>query len=122
MPLAGCHVLVVAPRRAVRNLVRAAVRPMGLVVDFVTTTDEAREFCHGGVPHAVVHDGGLAGFDALMQDLLAEVPGLAFIELTEGDRPMEVTTAGRRQQVRLGLGAVMDSLPAALQFALTRDG
>lgn len=120
MPLAGSHVLVVAPRREIRNLVREALRPMGLMVDFVTTTDEAREFCRGSMPHAVIYDGGMAGFEALMQALLAEVPNVAFVEINEGSQAMEVAASGRCQQVRLGLGAVLDSLPSALQYALSR--
>ena len=41
-PLAGRHVMVLASRREVRNVVRQALRPMGLMVDFVTTVEEAQ--------------------------------------------------------------------------------
>ncbi|MCK7494561.1 MAG: hypothetical protein MZW92_27870 [Comamonadaceae bacterium] len=36
-PLAGRHVLALAPRREMRGLVREALRPMGLLLDFVAT-------------------------------------------------------------------------------------
>jgi hypothetical protein len=41
-PLAGHHVLVIAARREVRNVVRQALRPMGLLVDHAASIDEAR--------------------------------------------------------------------------------
>jgi hypothetical protein len=121
-PLAGSHVLVVAARREVRNLVREAVRPMGLMIDFVTSVDEAREFCLGGMPHAVVHEAVLGGeaFERLRRDLLAEVPTLAFIQITEDSKSFEVRQVGERQFASVGRAAIMQSLPAALMFELSR--
>src|SRR5437773_1226644 len=40
-PLAGSHVLVVASRREMRVRVRDAIRHMGLVIDLVSSLDEA---------------------------------------------------------------------------------
>jgi len=123
-PLAGSHVLVVAARREVRNLVREALRPMGMIVDFVTSIDEAREFCRGGLPHAVVHEAALGGelFEQLRHELLAEVPTLAFIQLTEDGKAFEVRNVGGRQTASVGRAAIVTSLPSALMFELARAG
>jgi hypothetical protein len=123
-PLAGSHVLVVASRREVRNLVREATTPMGLLIDFVTGVDEAREFCMGGMPHAVVHEGVLGGerFELLRQELLASEPTLAFIQISEHGKALEVTKVGGRQFASVSRDAIIDSLPAALRFELARCG
>ena len=123
-PLAGSHVLVVASRREVRNLIREATRPMGLMIDFVTSIEEAREFCMGGIPHAVVHEGVLGGerFELLRQELLTSVPTLAFIQISEHGKAFEVTNVGGRQFASVGRDAIIESLPAALLFELARCG
>jgi hypothetical protein len=123
-PLAGSHVLVVASRREIRNLVREATRSMGLMIDFVTSVEEAREFCMGGMPHAVVHEGVLGGerFELLRQELLTSVPTLAFIQISEHGKAFEVTNVGGRQFASVGRDAIIESLPAALLFELARAG
>lgn len=118
-PLAGSHVLVVSPRREVRNQVREAVRTMGMMVDYVTSREEAREFCRGGMPHAVIYDGALAGFDALKAELRAEVAGVAFLEITEATTALEVAASGMAQEARVGLKAIVGTLPSALIYALS---
>lgn len=121
-PLAGSHVLVVAARREVRTLVRDAMRPMGLMVDFTTSVDEAREFCRGGLPHAIVYESALGGdrFEQLRRELLAEVPQLSFIAIGEDGREYESSVRDGHQTTRVGRDAVMTSLPSALLFELSR--
>jgi len=123
-PLAGSHVLVIAARREVRNLVREALRPMGLMIDYVTSVDEAREFCGGGLPHAVVHEAVLGGeaFERLRVELLTEVPTLAFIQITDDGKAFEVHNIGERQFASVGRAAIVESLPSALMFELARCG
>ena len=60
-PLAGRHVMVLAARREIRNVVRKALLPMGLMVDFVTSVEEAQQLCSDGLPHAVVYEAAIAG-------------------------------------------------------------
>ena len=59
--MVGRHVLVIASRRETRNSVRDTLRPMGLMVDYVATVDEARQFCSSGLPHAIIFEAALAG-------------------------------------------------------------
>lgn len=121
-PLAGSHVLVVSTRRDVRTLIRDLARPMGVMLDYVGTVDEARSFCLGGMPHAVIYEGAIGGgaMRRLMTELWAETPMLAFIEIGEQGRPFEVTNVGGREQSRVALGALAEALPQALMFELAR--
>jgi hypothetical protein len=121
-PLAGSHLLVVAARRETRTLVREAVRHMGLMIDHVGSVDEARSFCSGGLPHAILHESALGGdrFERLRADLLADMPHLVFIELSEDDHGLQTRRVGGRSFSCLGRSSIAESLPAALMFELSR--
>lgn len=123
MPLAGRHVLVLAARREVRHIVREALRPMGMMVDFVTSVEQAAELAREAMPHALVYEGTLAGgdFDRLRAELLAEAPRLALIRIGEQGRAFEILNVGGQQVASVGRDAIIDSLPAALRFELTRS-
>jgi hypothetical protein len=122
-PMAGSHVLVIAARRETRNVVRETVRPMGLMVDYVNSVEEAREFCSTGVPHAIVFESALAGgnFRKLRAEWSAEVPTLAFIEISEEGRAFEVCDLGGSKTSRIGRDVIASSLPAALMFELAKS-
>lgn len=122
-PMAGSHVLVVAARRETRNAVRETLRPMGLMIDYVTSVEEARQFCDSGMPHAIVYEAALAGenFQRLRREWSAEVRGLAFIEIAEQGHALEVTDLGGNRTSRVGRDAIATALPSALQFELVRD-
>jgi hypothetical protein len=119
-PLVGRHVLVIAGRRETRNSVRETLRPMGLMVDYVGTVEEAREFCSGGLPHAIVYEAALAGqnFRRLRADWSRDVPSLAFIEIGEQGRALEVCNLGGQRTSRVGRDVVASALPNALTFEL----
>lgn len=121
-PLAGRHALVVASRREVRGLVRDALRPMGLMIDFVNSVEQAIEFCRDGLPHAVVYEAALAGdrFEKLRADMLAEVPTMAFVQIAEHGKAFEVLNLGSHQFASVGREALLESLPAAMMFELAR--
>jgi CheY-like chemotaxis protein len=123
-PLAGRHVMVVAQRREIRNLVRETLRPLGLMLDFAATVEEARHLCTGGVPHAMVYEATLGGdrLDALRAELLADMPSLAFIQIAEQGRAFEVLNIGGSQVASVGREAITEALPAALMFELARHG
>jgi CheY-like chemotaxis protein len=123
-PLAGRHVLVIAARREVRNVVREALKPMGLMVDFVTSVDEAVEFCNAALPHAIIHEARLSGdrFERLRRDSLAAVPNMAFIEIAEDGKGFETIHVGDRQFGRVARDAIVTALPGALNHEMTRLG
>ncbi|MBK6471635.1 MAG: hypothetical protein IPF94_13180 [Betaproteobacteria bacterium] len=121
-PLSGRHVLVLAGRREVRNVVREALRPMDLVVDFVSSVEEVQQQCAEAVPHVVVYEASLGGqrFDRLREELLAQAPHLAFIQIAEQGKAMQVMNVGGHQLTSVGRDAIIESLPEAMAFELTR--
>lgn len=123
-PLAGRHVVVLAARREVRNIVRDALQPMGLMVDFASSLLEAQELFADGLPHAVIYEASLGGdrFQRLRSEMLAEVPSLAFIQIAEHGKAFEVLEAGGYPYASVGREAISESLPAALLFELSRHG
>jgi CheY-like chemotaxis protein len=123
MPLTGRHVLVMAGRREVRNSIRETLRPLGLMLDFVGSVDEAVSFCNDGLPHAIVYDGMLSGerFEKFRGTLLTEVPNFAFVQITETGKAFELHNVGDRQFASVGRDAVSESLPAAMMFELARS-
>lgn len=121
-PLAGSHVLAVAARRDVRAAIRDVARPLGVMLDFVASVDEAREFCAGGLPHALVYEAALgSGFmRRLLDELRSEEAGLAVIEIGEAGRAFEVLNVGGHELTRVSKAALPEALPQALLFALAR--
>jgi hypothetical protein len=121
-PLSGSQVLVVASRRDVRVQVRDAIRNMGLIVDFVNSVDEAREFCRGGLPHAIVIESVLRGdrFNALRGEVASEDAEVVFIEIIEEGNTFEISGFGGLSMARVGRDAILTSLPSALMFELAK--
>jgi CheY-like chemotaxis protein len=121
-PMAGHHVLVVATRREIRNTVRESLRNMGMMVDFVTSLEEAEQFCRSSMPHAIVYDALLRGerFERLRNEWLTEVPNLAFVQLAESGHAFELLNVDGRQFASVGRDAIMQQLPSALSFELSR--
>jgi hypothetical protein len=121
-PMVGRHVLVITSRRETRNSVRETLKPMGLMVDYVATLDEAREFCSSGLPHAVIFESALAGenFRKLRADWSGGVPSLAFIEISEQGRDLEVSDLGGQRTSRIGRDVIISALPSALMFELAK--
>jgi hypothetical protein len=121
-PLAGSHVLVMALRRDVRNQIRQAVAHMGLTLDFVTTTDGAREFCQQGLPNAIVYESAIydSVFDRLRNDIRHQCPDLAWVEITEQGEAFEISSFGGVSMARVGRDAIGGSLPSALMFELAK--
>jgi DNA-binding NtrC family response regulator len=120
--LAGRHVLVMALRRDVRNQIRQAVAHMGLTLDFVATTDAAREFCQQGLPNAIVYESAIhdGSFDRLRNDVRQQCPELAWIEITEQGEAFEISSFGGLSMARVGRDAIGTSLPSALVFELAK--
>lgn len=121
-PLAGSHVLVMSLRRDLRNQIRQAVAHMGLTLDFVTSTDAAREFCQQGLPHAIVYESAIydSAFDRLRNDIRQQCPELAWIEVTEQGEAFEISSFGGMSMARVGRDAIATSLPSALMFELAK--
>jgi len=120
--LAGSHVLVVASRREMRVLIRDALRNMNMLVDFVSSIDEAASFCAEGLPHAIIFESIQKGghFASFRDEILGEVPDFVFIEVLEEGTTFEMSSKDGPAMARIGRGALANSLPAALMFELSR--
>ncbi len=122
-PLAGSHVLVVASRRDMRVEVRDAIRHMGLIVDLVSSIEEAADFCRDGLPHAIIVEGILSGerLSQLRNEISAEVPGFAFIEIVEEGNDFQMSGFSEASIARVGRGALGSALPSVLTFELSKS-
>lgn len=122
-PLAGSHVLVVAARRELRTQVRDAIRHMGLLVDYVNSIDEARDFCAGGLPHAIVYDAAMGEqpFEALRRELLDQTRDIVFVQIADDGELYEVSGFNGSATARVGRAAMATGLPAALLFELSKN-
>ena len=122
-PLAGSHVLVVAGGREMRSLIKESIRHMGLLVDFVNSVEEAEEFCRDALPHAIIYESVLAGdrFHKLRNGISAEMPSFVFIEVAPEGGALQLSTNSADSAARIGRDAVMQSLPSALIFELSRS-
>jgi hypothetical protein len=121
-PLAGNHVLVISSRREMRALIREALKNMGLVVDFVNSVDEASDFCRDGLPHAVIIEAIQNGerFGKFRDEIVAEVPDFAFIEIIEEGNAFEMSGFSGSRMARVGRDVIANSLPSALMFELSK--
>lgn len=122
-PLAGSHVLVVASRREMRVRLRDAIRHMGLIVDLVASVEEAADFVHEGLPHAIIVEGILNGerLRQLRAEISAEVPEFPFIEIVEEGSVFEMSGFGGTATMgRVGRDAIESALPSVLMFELSR--
>lgn len=121
-PLAGSHVLVVASRRDLRVQIRDALRNMGLVIDFVSSVDEAAEFCRDGLPHAMIIESIQRGekFANLRDEISNEVPDFVFIEIIEEGNTFEMSGFSGSNVARVGRDVIDSSLPSALMFELSK--
>ncbi len=121
-PLSGSQVLVVASRRDVRVQVRDAIRNMGMIVDFVNSVEEARDFCRGGLPHAIIIESVLRGdrFNDLRNEVESDGAEVVFIEIIEEGNTFEISGFGGLSMARVGRDAILTSLPSALMFELAK--
>lgn len=121
-PLAGCHLLIVSPRREVRQEIQNAVRHMGLIIDAVASMDEALQFCEEGLPHGIAFEQSMrdADFDRLRADITGEVPGFSFIEVMDGDQQTQLSTATTDHMARISRQNLQDALPSVLLFELSK--
>lgn len=123
-PLSGSHVLVLAGRREVRKVVREALRSLSLVLDFVGTVEEVQAQCAEAMPDVVIYEASLGGqrFERVRAELLSVSPRLAFVQIAEQGKAVQVLTQGGRQFTSVGRDGLIESLPEALRLELARAG
>lgn len=122
-PLAGSHLLVITPRRELRNQLQDAVRHMGLIIDMVGTVDEAAQFCQEGLPHGIVYEAATRGeaMDELRIEILREVPAFSFIEVLDEEHITQLSTATADGIARVSRKHLVDALPSILLFEFSKS-
>ena len=105
-----------------RVRVRDAIRHMGLVIDLVSSVDEAHDFCREGLPHAIIVEGILNGerLRQLRAQICAELPDFPFVEIIEEGSAFAMSGFGGASMGRVGRDALESALPSVLMFELTR--
>ncbi|MBV8503350.1 MAG: hypothetical protein JO006_16725 [Paucibacter sp.] len=121
-PLAGSHVLIVTPRRELRNAVQEAIAHMGLIVDVAATMAEARQFCQEGLPHGILFETAQRGADfaALHEEVQREVPHFCFVELLDHEHQTQLSTATPDGLARISRQHLADALASLLTFELSK--
>lgn len=121
-PLEGRHLLVVAAQREVRNLVRGTLNVPAMMVDYVTSVDEAREFCRRAMPDLLLHEASLGGeaMERLRTELRAARPTIGIVQVTEDAKGFELRNVAGEQRPTVGRASIPEALNAALAYALIR--
>ncbi|MES2889190.1 MAG: hypothetical protein V4739_14435 [Pseudomonadota bacterium] len=122
-PVAGNQVLVVGARRELRAEIKEAIKDMGLVIDLVSSVNQAVDFCTESLPHAVIFESALRG-DKLRQlqaELLDEVPDMVFIEILEEGNRFETSGFDHASMAKVGRGALATALPSVLVYELSNS-
>lgn len=121
-PLSGYHLLIVSHDRLLRAEVQDAVRHLGLIIELLSTAEEAREFCLDGPPHALIFDTELrdSGLAPMIAELQQQLPTFCAVELIGGDAPTRLSTATPDGLARIARAHVPEALPGLLTFELTR--
>jgi hypothetical protein len=102
--------------------VRDVLHPLGLMIDVVGSVEGAREFCHAGAPHVLLHDAQLGGerLTRLHAELRALPQAPVLVEIAD-DGPRLQTAAQDPQGIaRVGRAGLADTLAAALTHELTQ--
>jgi hypothetical protein len=122
-PLAGNQVLVVASRRELRMQIKEAIKDMGLVIDLVSSVNQAVDFCTESLPHAIVFESALQGakLRQLHAELRDEVPDMVFIEILEDGHRFETSGFDRSSMARVGRDALATALPSVLVYELSNS-
>lgn len=120
-PLAGSVVLVVSDTD-LAQLVQNALSHMDLQLHFRRDLQDAHEFCRRGLPRALVCQASAAadGLAALREEIGAAAGEVAVIEIEADGDGFEVADATGSGVTRVGRGALLSGLPAALAFELAR--
>ena len=117
---AGRRVLLIEPKELARVHAYRLLNEVGMRVDSVATTDQARAGLRDGPPDVVVT--GVPGNDAKCADLLEEVraaqPRLRVIELVDDDNAFAFSVPGSDSPARVGRHDMARTLALAVSQEL----
>ncbi len=122
-PLNGSHWLVIAAHRDLRAEVREALRPNGMLVDFVGSIGEAEQFCQESMPHGVLYEAILGGerMQGLRARLRTQAPRQVWVEISAEGLHCDDGHPAHDRPGRIGRDALAERLPGLLEAEYTRS-
>lgn len=120
--IAGCQVLVLSARRETRQRLREALQGQDLLIDYVSTSSAAIQYCEDGAPQMLVYESSLDGeaLRSLRQRLSRLVSGVAMIEILPQGQQCEMGDGTPDGVTRLGAEALRQMLPPVMALEMAR--
>jgi len=118
----GCQLLVLASQRSTRQRLRDATQGQDLLVDSVSTVEDAALFCRDGPPQVLVYESAFNGAAllALQAQLAGSAPGVVLIEVLPSGDECTMSTPGANPVSQLGIEALHNMLLPVLVLELGR--
>jgi hypothetical protein len=120
--ISGCQMLVLASQRGTRQRLREAMQGQDLLIDHVSTVDDARQYCRDGAPQFLIFESAFRGdaLATLMADLGRASPGAVLVEVLPAGQDCELSAAGDNPVTRLGMDALRHMLLPVLVLEMGR--
>ncbi len=122
--ISGCQLLVLASQRQTRQRLREAMQGQDLLIDSVSTVEDAALFCRDGAPQVLVYESAFKGaaLEALQAQLSRQAPGVVQIEVLPSGGDCTMRTPGANPVRQLGIDALHTMLLPVLVLELGRAG
>jgi hypothetical protein len=121
-PMAGMRILLISNDPMVRGEVDEAGRLLGLMVDKVTSVEQAERYVKLGMPHLIIIDERLNddSFGRLQNDITSTDPNLGFIEIADESNTFEISSWMSDSMTRVSRDVMRAQLPSVLTLELAR--
>ena len=120
--IAGSQVLVLAARRDTRRQLREALQGQDLLVDYVSTTSAAAQYCEDGAPQVLLYEASFEGdaLWALRRRLAQLVTGVVMIEILPSGLLCEMGDGSVDSVTRLGADGLRQTLGSVMTLEMAR--
>ena len=120
--IAGSQVLVLASGRDVRRQLREALQGQDLLVDYVSTTSAAAQYCEDGAPQILLYEASFEGdaMWALRRRLAKLVTGVVMIEILPSGLLCEMGDGAVDSVTRLGADGLRQTLGSVMTLEMAR--
>ena len=121
-PMAGMRILLITNDSLVRAEVERAGQLLGLLVDRVSSVDQAQRYVKLGMPHLIIIDQQLNddSFYRLQDEITSTNPNLGFIEIADESNTFEISSWMSDSMARVSRDVMRAHLPSVLTLELAR--
>ena len=121
-PMAGMRILLITNDAMVRAEVERAGRLLGLLVDRVSSVEQAQRYVQLGMPNLVIIDQALNddSFGRLQNDITSTNPNLGFIEIADESNTFEISSWMSDSMARVSRDVMRAHLPSVMTLELAR--